>query len=31
MRLAEEGKIDLSKRDYLFDENGKFFYVGFKD
>ena len=30
-RLAKEGKIDLSKRDYLFDQNGNLFYVGFKD
>ena len=31
MRLAKEGKIDLSKRDYLFDQYGKLFYVEFKD
>lgn len=30
-RLVKEGKIDLSKRDYLFDQNGNLFYVGFKD
>lgn len=31
MELAAQGKIDLSKRDYLFDQNGNLFYVGFKN
>ena len=31
MKLVKEGQIDLSKRDYVFDQNGNLMYVGFKE